>query len=88
MVKFPKSRILTLAFIFVFVTTFEVPAVVMLAYWFLIQVFSGVGSIGYSHISEGGTAWFAHVGGFLAGVILIHLMGTRQPWLRRRDLHW
>ncbi len=88
MVKFPRSRILTLVFIFVFATTFEVPAVVMLAYWFLIQFVSGVGTIGYSHISQGGTAWFAHVGGFVAGILLIHLMRPKQAFWRRRDLSW
>ena len=66
----------------------SVPAVLMLVYWFLIQVFSGVGSIGYSHLSQGGTAFFAHVGGFLAGMILISVMGTRQKYLQRRDLNW
>jgi membrane associated rhomboid family serine protease len=88
MVKFPRARILTLAFIFVFVTTFEVPAVVMLAYWFFIQLFSGVGTVGYSHLSEGGTAWFAHVGGFVAGIALIYLLGTKPAYMHRRDLFW
>ena len=88
MVKFPRSRIVTLVFVFIFVTTIDVPAFVMLLYWFVIQLFSGVGTVGYSHLSEGGTAWFAHVGGFLAGILLIHLLGTRQPWSRRRDLNW
>ncbi len=45
LVKYPRSRILNLIFIFFFITTAEIPAVVMLAYWFLIQLFSGVGSI-------------------------------------------
>src|SRR5581483_2478559 len=67
-VKFPHSRIVTLVLIFFFLTTFEVPAVLILAYWFLVQLFSGIGSIGYSNVSQGGVAWFAHVGGFLAGV--------------------
>jgi membrane associated rhomboid family serine protease len=88
MVKFPRSRIITLVFVFIFVTTFEVPAVIMLAYWFVIQLFSGLGTVGYSQVSEGGTAWFAHVGGFLTGVLLIRLLGTRQPYMRRRDLSW
>jgi membrane associated rhomboid family serine protease len=88
MVKFPRSRIVTLVFVFIFVTTIDVPAFVMLLYWFVIQLFSGVGTVGYSHLSEGGTAWFAHVGGFLAGILCIHLLGTRQPWSRRRDLNW
>ena len=88
MVKFPRSRILTLVFVFIFVTTFEVPAVVMLVYWFFIQLVSGLGTVGFSQLSEGGTAWFAHVGGFLAGVLLIHLMVPRQAFSRRRDLSW
>jgi len=88
MVKFPRSRIVTLVFIFIFVTTIDVPAVVMLLYWFALQVFSGVGSIADSHVSQGGTAWFAHVGGFVAGILLIHLLGTRERWSQRRDLNW
>jgi membrane associated rhomboid family serine protease len=60
----------------------------MLIYWFVIQLFNGVGSIGYSHVSQGGTAFFAHVGGFVAGIVLINLMGARQRYSRRRDLHW
>ena len=79
MVKFPRSRIVTLVFLFVFMTTVEVPAYVILLYWFVIQFFSGVGSIGYSHLSQGGVAWFAHVGGFVAGVILIFALRPRPP---------
>lgn len=88
LVKFPHNRVLTLIPIFVFFTTVEVPAVLMLAYWFVIQLFSGFGSIGYSQVSEGGVAWFAHVGGFLAGMILVNLMGARSRYSRRRDLYW
>jgi membrane associated rhomboid family serine protease len=87
-VKFPHSRIITLVFIFIFLTTVEVPAAFMLIYWFVIQLFSGVGSIGYSNVSRGGTAWFAHVGGFLAGVILVNVMGTRERFRNRRDFSW
>jgi len=88
LIKFPRARILTLIPVFVFFTTVEIPAVFMLLYWFVIQFFSGVGSIGYSHLSQGGVAWFAHIGGFVAGMILILLMGTRDPYAGRRDLHW
>src|SRR5436853_4251631 len=70
LIKFPHSRIVTLVFVFIFITTIEVPAVLMLLYWFFIQLFSGVGTIGYSHLSQGGTAFFAHVGGFIAGMLL------------------
>ena len=88
LIKFPHSRILTLIPIFFFWTTIEIPAVIILAYWFLLQFFSGVGSIGYSQVSQGGVAFFAHIGGFIAGMILIKVMGTRERYGRRRDLNW
>ena len=88
MVKFPRSRIETLVFILFFLTRIDVPAWLMLIYWFAVQFFSGVGSIGYSQASQGGTAFFAHVGGFLAGIALVNLMGARERYYRRRDLYW
>jgi membrane associated rhomboid family serine protease len=88
LVKFPHSRIKTLIPIFFFWTTLEIPAVLMLAYWFILQFFSGLGSVGHSQVSQGGVAWFAHIGGFVAGMILISTMGTRDRYRRRRDLQW
>jgi membrane associated rhomboid family serine protease len=88
MVKFPHSRIITLVPIFIFFTTMEIPALLILLYWFVIQAFSGVASIGYSQISRGGIAWFAHIGGFLAGMVLIYVLGTRERYRHRRDLSW
>jgi membrane associated rhomboid family serine protease len=84
-IKFPRARITTLVPIFVFITTLEIPAVFLLLYWFAIQFFSGVGSIGYSQVSSGGVAWFAHVGGFLAGMLLVSLFGEKQRWTARWD---
>ena len=60
----------------------------MLILWFGTQLFSGVGSIGHTMVNEGGTAFFAHIGGFVAGLVLIKTMGTRENYWRRRDLHW
>jgi membrane associated rhomboid family serine protease len=89
LVKFPRSRIITLVPIFIFFTTLEIPATFMLLYWFVIQIFSGLGSIGYSSVNQGaGVAWFAHVGGFLAGMGLVYMMGTRQRFRNRGDLYW
>ncbi len=88
LVKFPHSRILTLIPIIIFFTTIEVPAWFMLVYWFAIQLFSGWGSISETQYAQGGTAFFAHVGGFLAGVALIYLMGAWQRYYRRQDLYW
>lgn len=88
MVKFPHSRIVTLVPLFVFLTTMRIPAYVILVYWFIIQFFSGVGTVGHSQLSQGGVAWFAHIGGFVAGIILIVAMKTRSRYRRRSDLNW
>jgi membrane associated rhomboid family serine protease len=86
LVKFPRSRIYTLV-IYIFITTIEVPAWVMLIYWFAIQFISGLGSLA-APVAQGGTAFFAHVGGFVAGIGLIYLLGTNEPYRRRKDLTW
>jgi rhomboid family protein len=82
LIKFPRAHIVTLVPIFIFITTLDIPAAFLLIYWFAIQFMSGFGSIGYSQISNGGVAWFAHVGGFLAGMALVKVMGTRQYYPR------
>jgi len=83
LVKFPRAHIVTLVFIVIFITTVDIPAFFLLLYWFAIQFFSGVGSVAYSASSNGGVAWFAHVGGFVAGMLLVMLMPGVQrarPW--------
>jgi membrane associated rhomboid family serine protease len=89
MVKFPHSRIRTLIFIFLFITTVDVPAWLMLIYWFLIQFFNGFGTIGYSHVSQGGgVAYMAHVGGFIAGIVLVLLMAPKPRYTRPDNYYW
>ena len=89
LVKFPRARIVCLLFVFIFITTFDVSAWVMLLYWFALQFFGGFDSIASSQYSQGGgTAFFAHVGGFVAGIILVKLLGTRERYTKRRDLYW
>jgi len=88
MIKFPHSQIRTLAIIFFFITTFDVPAWLMLVYWFGTQLLNGVGSIAYTQASQGGTAFLAHVGGFVAGIGLIYLLRPQPRYTRRRDLYW
>jgi membrane associated rhomboid family serine protease len=77
LIKFPRARIVTLVPIFFFLTTLDIPAAFLLLYWFAMQFFSGVGSVGDS--SGSNVAWFAHIGGFLAGMGLVMLMAPRQP---------
>ena len=77
----PAARIHTLVFLGFFITTFEVPALVFLPFWFLFQFISGVASLGAATSAEaGGVAWFAHIGGFVAGpLLLLALGGRRRP---------
>lgn len=85
--KFPHSRILMAGW-FIILFTFEIPAYVVLLYWFAIQFFSGFGSIADTGAQRGGIAFFAHIGGFVAGMIFIHLFKTRDRYSHRRDLLW
>ncbi|HLH39285.1 MAG TPA: rhomboid family intramembrane serine protease [Bryobacteraceae bacterium] len=78
LVKFPRARIITLVPIFFFVTTMELPAAFLLLWWFAIQFFNGFGSLGENDFSGGGTAFFAHIGGFVAGMLLIRFFPPRQ----------
>jgi membrane associated rhomboid family serine protease len=82
-VLFPNSRVQTLVFYF-FITVVSLPAVILLGYWILIQVFFGVGSLGSA--STGGVAYFAHIGGFAAGAIGILLLGGRRRVRDRQNL--
>jgi membrane associated rhomboid family serine protease len=66
--RFPGARVHVLIPLFIFFYRIRIPAVMVLGFWFLIQLFSGVADSG----NAGGVAWFAHVGGFIAGLVLIH----------------
>lgn len=78
-VLYPRVHVHMLLFLGFFITTFAVPAVFMLAYWLLIQLVSGLLSMGGQ---GGGVAFWAHVGGFAAGMALIWLF--RNPRLLAR----
>ncbi|MDQ6803189.1 MAG: rhomboid family intramembrane serine protease [Acidobacteriota bacterium] len=72
---FPKAQVTTLIPIFVFITVREIPAIVVLGLWFVLQLFVGVASIGVADANAGGVAVFAHIGGFIAGMLLVVVMG-------------
>ena len=72
-----------LVFLGFFITTIAVPAWVMLGYWFLLQLLGGVPSLGSE---RGGVAFWAHAGGFVAGMVLIFLFRDRKLVARRTRL--
>lgn len=76
-VLYPKARVLTLVFLIVFFTFWWLPAWVFLGYWFLLQFLSGTATSIAETQSSGGIAFWAHVGGFVAGILLIKLLPER-----------
>jgi membrane associated rhomboid family serine protease len=78
LVLFPRARIITLIPLGIFTQLAELPAVIVLGFWFILQLFNGVLALGLP--SAGGVAWFAHIGGFVAGWLLVRLfaIGRRQ----------
>ncbi|MEK6779897.1 MAG: rhomboid family intramembrane serine protease [Candidatus Deferrimicrobiota bacterium] len=79
---FPRARVVTLVPIFFFFTVVEIPAFIFLGIWFLIQFASGAMTIGRTSALSGGVAWWAHIGGFLVGMLLLKLMGPRDTGRR------
>jgi membrane associated rhomboid family serine protease len=71
-VLFPRARIFTMILIFFFPFFVELSAFFYIGYWFLIQLFAGTISFA-AQATQGGVAWWAHVGGFVAGIVLVLL---------------
>ena len=84
-VLYPHSRVLTAVFIFFYLDLVEIPAIFFLGIWFFMQLFSGVGSIG-ADAASGGVAFWAHVGGFVAGAGLGALARLRGQPPRHHEL--
>jgi membrane associated rhomboid family serine protease len=76
-ITFPRARITSLVFILFFITVREIPAVFFLLFWFIIQVFNGINSLGGI---GGNVAWWAHIGGFLTGMVLVNLLKRKNTW--------
>ena len=75
---FPRARVLTLVFIILFFTVIELPAWVMLGIWFAEQALFGAANLTNPAGGGGGVAYFAHVGGFVFGLIAIRALATRR----------
>jgi membrane associated rhomboid family serine protease len=71
---YPRARIVMLIFLFIFIDFVEVPAFFFLAFWFLLQFMSGA----LSASAQGGVAWWAHIGGFAGGIVLLLFFKKRR----------
>jgi len=79
-ILYPAAKVHTLLFFGFFIQVIRVPALIVIGFWAIIQFLSGF--LSQDGLRHGGVAWFAHVGGFLAGLIMIKL------WLPRRNRRW
>lgn len=78
LVLFPHARVMTLIPFGFYIAMRELPALFVLGLWFVMQLFTGVASIGVSTAETGGVAWFAHIGGFVAGLVLVFVFRRKQ----------
>jgi membrane associated rhomboid family serine protease len=76
LITYPRDQIRTILVFFYFVRITFIPAVVLIGFWFLIQLFSEVGAL--AQVQTGGVAYMAHVGGFIFGAVSVRLFETRQ----------
>ena len=77
-VLYPRARVITVVFIVIFFTIIELPALLVLGFWILIQLFLGANDLGSQAAGgSGGVAYFAHIGGFVFGLIAIRLFANR-----------
>jgi membrane associated rhomboid family serine protease len=77
---FPRATVHTIVILGFFFTIIKIPALIVIGFWAIIQFASGLLSTGVN--DKGGIAWFAHIGGFLIGLLTIKL------WLPRRSKQW
>jgi membrane associated rhomboid family serine protease len=77
--SYPHARVLTLIPLFIFFQVIEIPALIVLGFWFILQFLSGAASFG---AAGGGVAWWAHVGGVLVGILLLAVFPKKrlQPY--------
>jgi membrane associated rhomboid family serine protease len=84
LVLLPRARVVTVVFIIFFFTILELPAILFLGIWFAQQVLFGYFDLTDPTGGGGGVAYFAHIGGFVFGLVAVRLFATRRPPPRRR----
>lgn len=80
-ILYPRAQVLALVPVFFFIRFMALPAFLFLGFWFILQLLYGAGSLGVGT----GVAWFAHIGGFVAGALLAFMVRNR---IRRRRIHY
>lgn len=87
LILFPRARVITLLFLFVFIQVVALPASIVLGMWIILQI---VNSLVFASgmMQGGGVAYAAHIGGFIAGVAMVYVLGGRRLIGNRRAREW
>jgi membrane associated rhomboid family serine protease len=86
---YPHARVVTLIPLGIFMELVQLPALIVLGLWFVMQAFSGLLSISDTATAQsGGVAWWAHIGGFVAGLVLVWVFQSRKRRPAARDQWW
>lgn len=90
LVLFPTARVITLIPLplFILFPMVDIPAVLYLSFWFFSQLFNGAFALAVQTFQSGGVAWWAHIGGFVAGMVLVNLFASRRPPAPRRTFYY
>jgi membrane associated rhomboid family serine protease len=76
LILYPRARVTTLVFAILYIRLMDLPAVLVLSLWFLLQLYEGVATLGTPGVAT--VAFWAHVGGFIAGAVLVLLVARRR----------
>jgi len=83
LVSYPFARILTLLPFFIIWPVVELPAILILGFWFIVQLFNGTAVVTSTSNMVGGVAWWAHIGGFISGILFLRVFATRPAKAHR-----
>lgn len=78
LLSYPRARVVTVLFIFYFIRIARIPALYVLGFWFILQLFNGLPALGAAG-GGGGVAWFAHIGGFVFGLLVFKFLVRNRP---------
>lgn len=84
--RFPRARVHVVVILIVFIRVFRVPAVVILGFWFVMQLVNGLLTL--EQDANTGIAWFAHIGGFVIGMILVFIFERKERVRISRRIGW
>ncbi|MBN1193057.1 MAG: rhomboid family intramembrane serine protease [Coriobacteriia bacterium] len=85
---FPGASVVTLIPVFVFIEVARVPAYLVIGFWFILQLGSGLATLGSDVAGAGGVAWFAHIGGFVAGLLIALPAAAGERWRSRNKTRY